>query len=101
MKKANFNTLKNLPVPEKWLENALAVPEKAEATVKTVTEKIVPANVSNADSLFESEIISPDSRTAPLPNLDPEATTPLEKQDMSAQSKVSKAYDALFEEDES
>ena len=28
MKKANFNTLKNLPVPEKWLENALAVPEK-------------------------------------------------------------------------
>ncbi len=77
------------------------VPEKAEATVKTVTEKIVPANASNADSLFESEIISPDSRTAPLPNLDPEATTPLEKQDMSAQSKVSKAYDALFEEDES
>ena len=31
MKKANFNTLKNLPVPEKWLENALAVPEKEEA----------------------------------------------------------------------
>ena len=27
MKKANFNTLQNLPIPENWLENALAIPE--------------------------------------------------------------------------
>ena len=76
------------------------VPEKVATKVKTVTETISPEKASDADSLFESEIISPGSRTAPLPNLDPKATTPLEKQDMSAQSKVSKAYDALFEEDE-
>lgn len=28
MKKANFDTLKNLPVPEKWVENALLIPER-------------------------------------------------------------------------
>ena len=76
------------------------VPEKVETKVKTVTEKIVPDKAADTDSLFESEIITPASQTAPLPNLDPKATTPLEKQDMSAQSKVSKAFDVLFEEDE-
>ncbi|MBQ3335234.1 MAG: hypothetical protein IJG85_06590 [Eubacteriaceae bacterium] len=76
------------------------VPEKAEPKVKTVTEKIVPGQTVDDDALFETETITPGSRTAPLPNLDPKATTPLEKQDMSAQSKVSKAFDALFEEDE-
>lgn len=30
MKKANFNTLRDLPVPESWIENALAVPEAEE-----------------------------------------------------------------------
>lgn len=30
MKKANFNTLKNLPVPEGWMEKALAIPEAEE-----------------------------------------------------------------------
>lgn len=30
MKKANFNTLKNLPVPESWIENALAIPTEQE-----------------------------------------------------------------------
>ncbi|MBR0383416.1 MAG: hypothetical protein IJH61_01870 [Eubacteriaceae bacterium] len=76
------------------------VPEKVEPKVKTVTEKIVPGKTADDDALFETETITPGSRTAPLPNLDPKATTPLEKQDMSAQSKVSKAFDALFEEDE-
>ena len=35
MKKANFDTLKNLPVPEKWIENALLIPgqEKKKAAV--------------------------------------------------------------------
>lgn len=28
MKKANFDTLKNLPVPEQWIENALSIPEQ-------------------------------------------------------------------------
>ena len=28
MKKANFDMLKNLPVPEDWIENALAIPER-------------------------------------------------------------------------
>ena len=28
MKKMNFNTLQTLPVPEQWIENALAIPEK-------------------------------------------------------------------------
>ena len=76
------------------------VPEKVKAKVETVKEKIVSGQADDAESLFESETITANSRTAPLPNLDPKATTPLEKQDMSAQSKVSKAYDALFEEDE-
>lgn len=30
MKKANFNTLRDLPVPESWIENALAIPEAEE-----------------------------------------------------------------------
>ena len=30
MKKANFDMLKNLPVPEGWIENALAIPEQEE-----------------------------------------------------------------------
>ncbi|MBQ9680242.1 MAG: hypothetical protein IJV48_06130 [Ruminococcus sp.] len=35
MKKANFDTLKNLPVPESWIENALLIPgqEKKKAAV--------------------------------------------------------------------
>lgn len=30
MKEFNFNTIKNLPVPEQWIENALAIPETEE-----------------------------------------------------------------------
>lgn len=30
MKKANFNAIMNLPIPESWVENALAIPERKE-----------------------------------------------------------------------
>ena len=30
MKEFNFNTIKNLPVPEQWIENALVIPETEE-----------------------------------------------------------------------
>ena len=33
MKEFNFNTLRNLPVPERWIENALSIPEREEAPV--------------------------------------------------------------------
>ena len=36
MKKANFDTLQNLPVPESWIENALAVPEREEQQAAAV-----------------------------------------------------------------
>ena len=36
MKEFNFNTIKNLPVPEKWIDNALSIPEAGEQRLAAV-----------------------------------------------------------------
>lgn len=36
MKEFNFNTIKNLPVPEQWIENALVIPETEEQSPAVV-----------------------------------------------------------------
>lgn len=51
MKKANFNTLKNLSVPESWIENALAIPEKEEQKPAVVPFWKKPRIIAMAASL--------------------------------------------------
>ena len=51
MKKANFNTLKNLSVPESWIENALAIPEKEEQKPAAVPFWKKPRFIAMAASL--------------------------------------------------
>ena len=51
MKKANFNTLKNLPVPEQWIEKALAIPETEEQKPVAVPFWKKPRFIATAASL--------------------------------------------------
>lgn len=51
MKEFNFNTIKNLPVPEQWIENALAIPETEEKKPAVVPFWRKPRFIALAASL--------------------------------------------------
>lgn len=51
MKEINFNTLRDLPVPEKWIKNALAIPETKEQKAVVVPFWRKPRFIAMAASL--------------------------------------------------
>ncbi len=51
MKEFNFNTIKNLPIPEQWIENALAIPEAEEQKPAVVPFWRKPRFIALAASL--------------------------------------------------
>lgn len=58
MKKANFHTLQNLPVPESWIENALAIPEKAEQAPAVIPFRRRPRVIAAAAGIVLVSILS-------------------------------------------
>ena len=52
MKEFNFNTLRDLPVPESWIENALAIPEREAAKTAAVPFWKKPRTIATAASLL-------------------------------------------------
>lgn len=51
MKEFNFNTLRDLPVPEQWIENALAIPETEEQKPAAVPFWRMPRYIAMAATL--------------------------------------------------
>ena len=58
MKKANFDTLKNLPVPEKWIENALSIPEQEKKKAAVIPFRRRKGAIALAASLVLVSVLS-------------------------------------------
>lgn len=52
MKEFNFNTLRDLPVPESWIENAFAIPENADREPASIPFWRKPRFIATAASLL-------------------------------------------------